>query len=122
MRKPYNLIVFIFIIITTLSGCTNTNSEIDFDVTFKELNQEKHTATFVVTSYPNEDEFNQINSVIIDSMNEQKLTDEYTVYVYSDNEKIDNDPFFGTVKYKNNKLENNKLTLPSKEEYQNNEK
>lgn len=106
-----------------LMGCTNTqNNELEeaqFNMQFTELNKEEKIAKFQISGYPTkEEEFAQVEKVIIDSMSKQKLTEKYQVNVYSDNqEPIGSQPFFGNCEYFDGKIIANKLNLSTESDY-----
>ena len=99
------ILILIVLLIPTLAGCSNTAAiemanKSEFDVAFTKLDNEKFEATFDVSGLPNEEEFAQINSIILDSMASigMNLGQEYKVSVYSNLQKDKTaDPIFGTV-------------------------
>jgi PBP1b-binding outer membrane lipoprotein LpoB len=103
------ILILIAVLIPILAGCSNTTAiemanQSQFSVTFEKIDNEIFVANFVVSGFPNEEEFAQINTIIIDSLNAQGLKPEqaYTVNVYSDlQEDRSQPPVFGTVSYQN---------------------
>lgn len=107
-----------------LSGCGNqvdpALTEEQFSAEFVFLDKEKDTAEFKVTGYPDEKEFQQIEKIVLDSMNNQKLDKnvEFNVSVFS-NKDTGEIPMFGMVKYKDGKIIENNLKEPTEDQYLN---
>ncbi len=116
------LLLLIVLLIPALTGCGNSADETtamqsEFNVSFNKLNKENKTAKFTVNGFANEEEFNQLETIIIDSMDEQDVTGDYTVKVYSQIQDNEGEPTYGTVHYNNGKLSKNELANITIEEY-----
>ncbi len=116
------LLLLIVLLIPALTGCGNSADETsamqsEFNVSFNKLNKENKTAKFTVNGFANEEEFNQLETIIIDSMDEQDVTGDYTVKVYSQIQDNEGEPTYGTVHYSNGKLSKNELANITIEEY-----
>lgn len=119
------LSILLITLIILLCGCsTQTDEQIlanqsKFNIVFDEINHETNTATFTVSGLPNEEEFVQIQSVIVTSMNENnpEKDTKYTVYVYTDLQAKDGNPIYGTLVYQNGKIIQGTLTNMTQEQY-----
>lgn len=118
------ILMMIMVVGITLTGCGELTAEdiamqSKFDVSFTELNNDKLTATFDVAGLPNEDEFNQISTIITDSLESQKLESNqlYTVNVYSDGQDMTAAPDFGIVTFKDGGIVDNNLKNITVDQY-----
>lgn len=114
------IIVVVMMLMVVVTGCSSLKENTEaltsnFNIEFSVIDNEKHTATFKVFGLPNEEEFNQIDDVIIDSLKDVAVKDmDYTISVVGEDEKIIN---YGTVIYNNGELKDNKLVNITKETY-----
>ncbi len=116
------ILILIVLLIPTLAGCGKETPEdqaqqSQFSINFDSIDKEKKTAVFTVNGYPNEDEFAQVETVIIDSMKNQKVEGNYTVSVYSKVQDGEGDPTYGTVIYNDGEITENNLENITVEEY-----
>lgn len=117
------IVLFIVLLIPILAGCANSTdvqdaNESRFNVVFNSIDKEEKTAKFTVNGLPNEEEFAQLETILIDSMDGQKVeSNEYTISVYSQIQAQEDEPSFGTAKYKDGKLTDNQLVNISEEDY-----
>lgn len=124
MKNKILAFLLAFGLVLTLSGCGNQVDpalvEEQFSAEFVSLNKEEDTAEFRITGYPDEKEFQQIEKVVLDSMNNQDLDKnvEFDVSVFS-NRDTGEAPMFGMVKYKDSKIIENNLKEPTEDQYLN---
>lgn len=117
------IVLFIVLLMPILAGCANSNDEQEanesrFNVVFNSIDKEEKTAMFTVNGLPNEEEFTQLETIIIDSMDGQKLeSTEYTISVYSQIQAQEDDPSFGTAKFKDGEITDNQLVNISEDDY-----
>ncbi len=103
------ILIILFSAIFILGGCANKSLEelaitYPFDVTFDKIDEENKTASFTIDGVPNEEEFSQIPTIIIDSMNALELDGEYSINVYSAIQDKEVDPYYGNTKFKDGEL------------------
>ncbi len=108
------ILIFVLLFIPILVGCTANSAQkaavnSDFGMSFQKLDNEKKEAIFKINGLANEEEFKQVEKVIIDSMKSQKVGGAYTVKVYASAQEEGEDPVYGTIKYQDGKLTDNKL-------------
>lgn len=117
------IILLVLIFIPMISGCVdeqaNLANESKFNIEFTEINKDDKKATFTVSGLPNEEEFNQIPSIITDSMKNQEILveDEYTINVRSKIEENLENNAFGSLKYKDGVISENQLKNLDTESY-----
>ncbi len=116
------LLLLIVILIPLLTGCKKDSDEIianesEFSVVFENMDFEHNIATFTINGFANDEEFSQINSIIIDSLKNQQISDTVKVNVFAQAQSDDEDPIYGTAEYKNGKLTNNEIENISIDEY-----
>lgn len=116
------VLILIILFIPLLVGCGRQSDEeiamqSEFNVTFNSIDKEAKTASFTINGLANEEEFAQVNSIITDSMDNQKVEGEYKVSVYSQVQDMKQAPVYGTTVYKSGKLTANEVKNISVEQY-----
>lgn len=123
MKKIIIAALFSLIVLTGCGGELTPEEkaiQIDFNMNFDTLDNEQHTANFVVKGIPNDEEFLQIEEAILNSLNAQDLdtTNTYLVKVYSNKQDIKSDsPAFGTLQYRDKSITSNNLKNITPEKY-----
>ncbi|MBL0701760.1 MAG: hypothetical protein JJV90_01425 [Spiroplasma sp.] len=120
--KKFLAIVVSILLITT--GCTQDHSAIvesaEFDVQFGTLDNDNQVASFIVSGWPTDEEFEQIDTIIISSMSNQNLVDgKYLVGVHSILQDAESDPAFGFLEYEDGEIILNATKNLTEEEYLN---
>ncbi len=115
-------LILVLVMIPFLSGCTRGSdqkiaNESEFSVVFENMDFEHNIATFTINGYANEEEFDQLNSIIIDSLKNQSFTDTVTVNVFAQAQADDEDPIYGSAEFENGKLKNNEIKNITLDEY-----
>ncbi len=114
-------LVSIIFLLTACSGiqpsAEQLANEVTFSVTFDELDLKESTASFIVYGIPNDEEFKQIETVIVDSLNEQDINQEINVKVYSSEQEMNVDPIFGEATYNDQQITENNLVNITTENY-----
>ncbi len=103
------ILVIMFSLILITAGCTQGHSTIvesaKFDVQFSSLDNENQVATFVVSGWPTDEEFEQINTIIVSSLLNQNLVEgKYSVGVHSILQDEEKNPAFGILEYNNGEI------------------
>ncbi len=116
------LLLSLVIIVFSLSACQskiNPIEETEFDMKFETLDKEKNVADFIIFGYPNEEEKEQVLEVVSSSLKKQDLKDSIKVNLYSNFQDLEDneEPFYGTLEYKDSKITKKNLASPSEEEY-----
>lgn len=124
MKNKYLFSFLLIFIVFSLSACNSaiTTSPIEdneFNMIFKTINLEEKTSDFIIEGYPNEEEQKQIEEVVLNSLNKQEIDEEIKVNLYSNYQDVkDNEqPFYGTMIYKDKKIIENNLIIPSEDDY-----
>lgn len=103
-----------------LSGCgsAKTVNDYPFSMTFSQLNLDNSEAKFIVTGLPNEEEWNQIPTVIVDSLKAQNIKANTRINVSVTSESIGGQILdFGKCVYENGAIVENNLANIEKETY-----
>lgn len=121
MKKLFFTLI---VLITLLTGCSNESLEdlalqSEFSMSFDTLNLESGFANFTVNGLPNEEEFNQIPTVINDSLTALEVEEKLTVNVYSNMQSKEEDPYYGVATFSNGELDSAELSNISMEQYLN---
>ncbi len=122
MKNKFLVLFSLVFIVLTLSGCQSTSNPIqnnDFDMKFETLDLENKKADFIVYGYPNEEEKEQVLDVVVDSLKKQDIKDSINVNLYSNFQDLEDkeDPFYGTLEYKDGSITKNNMTKPTEEDY-----
>lgn len=124
MKNKFVVVFSLLILVVTLSGCQTTSNPInsnEFDMKFETLDKENNQADFVIFGYPNEEEKAQVLEVVISSLKKQEVKGTIKVNLYSNFQDIKEgeEPFYGTLEYKDNNITKNNMVIPDQEEYLN---
>ncbi len=116
------ILIFVLLFIPLLMGCTANSAQkaavnSDFGMNFQKLDNEKKEASFNINGLANEEEFTQVEKVIIDSMKNEKVAGAYSVKVYASAQEEGEEPIYGTAKYQDGKLTDNKLKNITMDQY-----
>ncbi len=116
------LLLLVVLMMPILAGCTSESNEklaneSEFSVVFENMDFEHNIANFTVNGYANDEEFDQINSIVVDSLKNQDTIGTVKVNVYADAQADDEDPIYGTANYEKEKLKNNEIKNISVDEY-----
>lgn len=116
------LLVMMVLLVGLVSGCgkTTTVNDISFNMQFNQLNIDNSTATFTVSGLPNNDEFNQIPEVIVNSLKTQKIKPNTKITVTLQSPELNGKTLsFGTCVYENGQIIDNQIKNVTEEEYNN---
>ncbi len=116
------LLILCIMTLAITTGCSDTTAEdmamsSDFNVTFDKINLEESTATFTVEGLPNDEEFEQIDTIITDSLNSLEIEGVYTISVYSSTQQEGEEPAFGTTTYEDGETDFESLHNITMEDY-----
>ncbi len=122
MKNKFLVLFSLILIVVTLSGCQSTTNPInsnEFDMKFDTLDKENNVANFIVFGYPNEEESKQVLDVVVNSLKKQDLKENIKVNLYSNFQKIEDneEPFYGTLEYKDGAIVKKNIVTPTQEEY-----
>lgn len=119
------IIILLVCSILFLAGCDSQSeqqilaNQSQFNVVFNEINHEKNTASFTVSGLPNEEEFAQIEKIVLSSMDASspEKDTKYTVSVYTDLQSNEEPPIYGTLVYQNKAIVESTLKNITQEQY-----
>lgn len=119
------IILLLLSMVLILFGCDSQSegeilaNQSQFNVVFNEINHETNTATFTVSGLPNEEEFAQIQEIVLASMdgNNPEKDTKYTISVYTDLQSKEEPPIYGTLVYENQAIVEGTLTNITQEQY-----
>ncbi len=122
MKNKFLVLFSLILIVVTLSGCQSTTNPInsnEFDMKFDTLDKENNVANFIVFGYPNEEESKQVLDVVVNSLKKQELKESIKVNLYSNFQNIEDneEPFYGTLEYKDGSIVKKNIVTPTQEEY-----
>lgn len=122
MKKLY-LFLFLFFASFSLYGCkknSHTVNDINFSMEFKTMDKDNDSALFIVSGLPNEEEFNQLSDVVVNSLTAQNIPADKIINVTLQSPEIDGKTIsFGSCQFQNGKIIKNDIKNVTEEKYLN---